>query len=198
MLLVRFAGEHAARQALAKSNSASHEDEKAPQVELFIEANEHGRRRVVAPKTGTAAFAKCDILGWGLFGVAYGLIVGFAAGDGGVLGALDSGLVTGILWGLFGAVAGALYGLWAGRGVSARRLKGLGAFVPPDTSLVGRLGRRLAQPGNDRALGRERVATADPALQPGRPRRRAGGVSTQWLLRGSRSTIHSSRCAQTS
>ena len=76
------------------------------------------------------------MISWGLFGVAWGLIVGFAAGDGGVLGALESGLVTGILWGLFGLVAGALYGLWAGRGVSARRLKGLGPFVPPDTSLA--------------------------------------------------------------
>ena len=36
----------------------------------------------------------------------------------------------------FGLVAGALYGLWAGRAVSARRLKRIGAFVPPDTSLV--------------------------------------------------------------
>jgi uncharacterized membrane protein len=136
MLLVRFAGEHAARQALAKSNSASHNDSNPPQVELFIEANKHGRRRVIDPKTGSAAFSKSDTISWGLFGVAYGLIVGFAAGDSGVLGALSGGLLTGILWGLFGAVAGALYGMWAGRGVSARRLKGLGAFVPPDTSLA--------------------------------------------------------------
>ena len=70
MLMVRFAGEHAARQALAESGSKKHEDQKEPEVELFIEANEHGRRRVVAPKTGTAAFAKSDILGWGVFGVA--------------------------------------------------------------------------------------------------------------------------------
>ena len=133
MLLVRFAGEHAARQALAESGS---KDQKEPQVELFIEANEHGRRRVIAPKTGTAAFAKTDILGWGLFGVAWGLIVGFTAGDDGVLGAIESGAVIGILWGIFGLFAGALYGMWAGRGVSARRLKGLGAFVPPDSSLV--------------------------------------------------------------
>ena len=52
MLLVRFAGEHAARQALAKSGSAKHQDQKAPQVELFIEANEHGRRRVIDPDHG--------------------------------------------------------------------------------------------------------------------------------------------------
>ena len=91
---------------------------------------------MIAPKTGTAAFAKSDILGWGVFGVAWGLIVGFAAGDGGVLGAIESGLLIGVLWGIFGAVAGALYGMWAGRGVSARRLKGLGDFVPPDSSLA--------------------------------------------------------------
>ena len=68
--------------------------------------------------------------------MAWGLIVGFAAGDHGALGAIESGLVIGVLWGIFGAVAGALYGMWAGRGVSARRLKGLGAFVPPDNSLA--------------------------------------------------------------
>ena len=61
--------------------------------------------------------------------------MGFA-GNGGVLSSVESGLVTGILWSLFGVAAGALYGLWAGRGVSARRLKGLGAFVLPDTSLA--------------------------------------------------------------
>jgi hypothetical protein len=33
-------------------------------------------------------------------------------------------------------VAGALYGLWAGRAVSARRLKGVGPLVPPGSSLV--------------------------------------------------------------
>jgi uncharacterized membrane protein len=136
MLLVRFAGQHAARQSLGKSGSAKHQDQEAPLVELFIEANEHGRRRVIAPTTGSADFAKLDAPSWGLFGVAWGLIVGFAGGDGGALGPLENGLVIGILWGLFGMVAGALYGLWAGRGVSARRLKGLGAFVPPDTSMA--------------------------------------------------------------
>jgi hypothetical protein len=135
MLLVRFAGEHAARQALAKSGSAKHQDQKAPQVELVIETNEHGRRRVIDPTTGTAALAKSDTISWGLFGLAWGAIVGFT-GNAGVLSSIKSGLVTGILWALFGVVAGALYGLWAGRGVSARRLKGLGPFVPPGTSAV--------------------------------------------------------------
>jgi len=135
MLLVRFAGEHAARQALANSGSASHQDHKAPQVELVIETNEHGRRRVINPTTGSAAFAKSDTISWGLFGLAWGAIIGFT-GDGGILGSIESGLVTGILWALFGLVAGALYGLWAGRGVSARRLKGLGPLLLPGSSLL--------------------------------------------------------------
>ncbi len=199
MLMVRFAGEHAARQALAESGSKKHEDKKEPQVELFIEANEHGRRRVVAPKTGTAAFAKTDILGWGVFGVAVGLIVGFAGGDGGVLGAIESGLLIGVLWGIFGAVAGALYGMWAGRGVSARRLKGLGAFVPPDSSLALAWAEGSLSPESDRALGRDRLAAADPALQPSRPRRRVGGVkpmidsSPPGQLRAARRGLHSGR-----
>ena len=160
MLLVRFVGEHAARQALAEPDSARHQDHKAPQVELVIEANEHGRRRVIDPTTGSAAVSKSDTISWGLFGLAWGAIVGFA-GDGGVLGSIESGLVTGILWALFGVVAGALYGLWAGRGVSARRLKGLGPFVPPGTSLVvawaeGPLSQetiqRWAAPGSQRLI----------------------------------------------
>jgi hypothetical protein len=36
MLLVRFAGEHAAREALAKSGSAGHQDQDAPQVEFAV------------------------------------------------------------------------------------------------------------------------------------------------------------------
>src|SRR5271166_5118744 len=83
MLLVRFTGEHAARQALGKSGSAKGQDHKAPRVELVIETNDHGRRRVIAPATGSAAMSKSDVIAWGLFGVAWGVIVGFA-GNGGV------------------------------------------------------------------------------------------------------------------
>ena len=61
--------------------------------------------------------------------------MGFA-GNGGVLGSIESGVVTGLLWALFGLGAGALYGLWAGRGVSARRLKALGPFIPPGSSML--------------------------------------------------------------
>ena len=135
MLLVRFTGEHAARQVLGKSGSAKGQDQEAPQVELVIETNEHGRRRVIDPSTGSAAFSKSDTISWGLFGLAWGVIVGFAS-HGGVLSSVKSGLVTGILWAVFGVVAGALYGLWAGRAVSARRLKGVGPLAPPGTSLV--------------------------------------------------------------
>ena len=44
--------------------------------------------------------------------------------------------MTGLAWALFGLVAGALYGLWAGRGVSAARLRGLRPLLTPDTSMV--------------------------------------------------------------
>jgi len=145
MILVRFAGEHAARQALAAAGPAKGSTAKGgtakggppgvPQVELVIEADEHGKRRVIDPTMGPAAVAKSDIVGWGGFGLVYGLIVGFA-GNGGVLGAAERGLVTGIAWGAFGIVAGALFGLWSSRSVSARRLKGIGPLVPPGSSMT--------------------------------------------------------------
>ena len=78
---------------------------------------------------------KEDIIGWGVFGVAVGAITGFV-GNGGILGSIESGVVTGVLWAIFGLFAGALYGLWAGRAVSARRLKGVGPLLPPDSSVI--------------------------------------------------------------
>jgi hypothetical protein len=57
-------------------------------------------------------------------------------GGGGVLSFVDNAVVTGIAWGVFGLVAGALYGLWAGRAVSARRLKGLRGLLVPGSSLL--------------------------------------------------------------
>ena len=44
--------------------------------------------------------------------------------------------MTVIAWAVFGLVAGALYGLWAGRAVSARRLKSLVPFLAPGTSMI--------------------------------------------------------------
>src|SRR5262245_59371705 len=66
MLVIRFAGERAARQAVAESSAATQKDQKAPRVELVIETNEHGRRRVINPITGSATFAKGAAIGWGL------------------------------------------------------------------------------------------------------------------------------------
>jgi uncharacterized membrane protein len=131
MLLFRYPAEHAAKAALAASRKAGD----APQVELVFESPKNGKRRVVSPTTGVAAMAKSDVVSWGLFGVAYGAIVGFA-GNGGVLSWIENGAVVGVAWALFGLVAGALYGLWAGRAVSARRLKGVGPLLPPDSSAI--------------------------------------------------------------
>jgi uncharacterized membrane protein len=135
MIMVRFAGQHAARQALAAAGPAKGSAPDAPQVEVVIEADERGKRRVIDPTRGPAAIARSDIVGWGAFGLVYGIIVGFA-GNGGVLGPAERGLVTAIAWGAFGIFAGALFGLWTSRSVSVRRLKGIGPLVPPGSSVV--------------------------------------------------------------
>lgn len=132
MLLFRYPAEHAAKAALGASNKAGGD---APQVELVFESSRSGKRRVISPATGVAAWAKSDVVSWGLFGVAWGAIVGFA-GSGGILSSIENGVIVGVLWALFGLVAGALYGLWAGRGVSARRLKGVGPLLPRDSSVI--------------------------------------------------------------
>ena len=122
MILVRFAGEHAARQALAAAGRAKGSTAKGstakggppgvPQAELVIEADEHGKRRVIDPTMGPAAVARADLVSWGGFGLVYGLMVRGFAGTRGA-GAAERGLVTGIAWGAFGIVAGALFGLWS-------------------------------------------------------------------------------------
>jgi hypothetical protein len=49
---------------------------------------------------------------------------------------VSDAVVTGIGWAVFGLLAGALYGLRAGRAVSAGRLKSLGPFIAPGTSMI--------------------------------------------------------------
>jgi uncharacterized membrane protein len=134
MLLYRYpdpktAGHVAA--ALAKGAKTNG----TPRVELVIETDRRGRRRVSDPTHGTAAWARSDVISWGAFGVVFGAIVG-ATGGGGILGFLEGGVVTGIAWAIFGLAAGALYGLWAGRSVSARRLHGIGPILAPGTSAL--------------------------------------------------------------
>ena len=177
MLLVRFKGERGAWQALGASGSAKRPDPHEPQVEIVIQANEEGRRRVIDPATGTAAMSKSDIVSWGGFGLVYGAIVGFAGG-GGALGAVDSGLLVGVSWAIFGLVAGALYGLWAGRAISARRLKRIGAFVGPDTSVVvAWAGQAATQDSIERwtAPASDRLVLRFNPIGSGRP---SGGVRT--------------------
>lgn len=127
----RKAAAHVAAQLAERTPGRNH----APQVELVIETDAGGHRHVTDPRSGTAAWARSDVLSWGGFGLVWGAIVG-ALGGGGILGFLEGGLVTGIGWAIFGLVAGALYGLWAGRSISARRLEGIGPILAPDTSAV--------------------------------------------------------------
>ena len=119
----------------------------------------------------------------------WGAIAGFTS-NGGVLSSIKSGLVTGILWAVFGLIAGALYGLWAGRAVSARRLKGLGPLLPPDTSAVlawseGNLTQRaLGRPLLGRKLkGKSRREMAYLGLTGDAPDGKEETVSPPWLIR---------------
>jgi hypothetical protein len=130
MILVRYpdvdtAKETAARLAKGKTNGA------AAQVELMIKVEPNGHPHVTDPKFGPKAWAKSDIVSWGLFGVVVGAIAGAFGG-----GIFKGAVVTGIGWALFGLFAGALYGLWAGRATTARRLRGIGPILAPGTSML--------------------------------------------------------------
>jgi len=135
MLLYRYSDPKAAAQVAAEVAKAKSGQDGTPQVELIIETDQNGRRRVTDPTQGTAAWARSDVISWGAFGLVWGAIVG-ALGGGGILGFLEGGVVTGLGWAVFGLVAGALYGLWAGRSISARRLKGVGPLLARGTSAL--------------------------------------------------------------
>ena len=177
MVTVRFADEHGAGRQ-AKSGSAGHQDPSAPQVELVIETNDHGRRRVIDPTAGSAAFSVPDAISWGAFGLVWGAIVGFTS-NAGVLGSLERGVVTGILWThLRSGRRRALRAVGGTRGVSAAAE---GARPTPAARQLPAacLGGRAGQPAGDRAVGRARVPAPDPALQPRGARRPAGGMRTR-------------------
>lgn len=135
MILCRYPELKAATQVAKNLPRAKTSARGAPRVELVIETEHDGRRRVTDPTHGTAAMARSDVKSWGGFGLVFGAIVGLAGG-GGILGFLKDGLVTGVGWAVFGLVAGALYGMWAGRSISARRLRGIGPLLPPGTSAL--------------------------------------------------------------
>jgi len=130
MIVLRYpdvdtARQTAARIAKTKSGGAN------PQIELIIKVDPNGHRHVTDPKFGPKAWAKSDIVSWGLFGVVVGAIAGAFGG-----GIFKGAVVTGIGWAVFGLFAGALYGLWAGRATTARRLKGIGPILAPGTSML--------------------------------------------------------------
>jgi hypothetical protein len=135
MLLLRYRGDKTARRELASHRPAHGKDGQAVQTELIFETPGRGRLKVSDPKQGAWAFAKSDLISWGLFGVIYGLIVGLVSNHG-AFSAMTDTAADGIVCALFGLAAGALYGLWAGRAVSARRLRSVRPLLPPGTSTV--------------------------------------------------------------
>ena len=135
MLLVRYRGEKTARRELARHRPADGKHGHGVQTELIFEAPGQGRLKVSDPKQGAWALAKSDLISWGLFGVIYGLIVGLVSNHG-AFSAIADTAAAGVLCAVFGLAAGALYGLWAGRAVSARRLRSVRPLLPPETSTV--------------------------------------------------------------
>jgi uncharacterized membrane protein len=134
LILVRYAGPDTAKHVAASTAKGKAADGDAVQVELVISVDKNGRRHVADPQQGERAWAVSDVVSWGLFGVVVGAIAGAISGAHG--GAVADAVRTGVGWAIFGLVAGALYGLWAGRAVSARRLKGLQGLLRPGTSLL--------------------------------------------------------------
>ena len=134
MIMLRYATESAAKQTASKM--AQHAKGAVPSfaVELVVERHPDGELRVVDPKYGTWAWAKSDLVSWGLLGVGVGLLSGLVSG--GLFGAVHSGIATGLIWAAFGLFAGALYGLWAGRAVTGRQLQSAARLLKPGTSLV--------------------------------------------------------------
>jgi hypothetical protein len=137
MIMLRYPSTGTAKQVASKAAPTSKKAAAASpvQVELVIWADSGGRRHVADPSQGVEAWAKSDLVSWGLFGVVVGALAG-AFGGGGVHSFVSDAVVTGIGWAVFGLVAGALYGLWAGRAVSARRLKGLSGLLVPGSSIL--------------------------------------------------------------
>jgi len=136
MIMFRYPSADTAKQIAAKAAPTSKKAAAASpvQVELVIWADSGGRRHVADPSQGVKAWAKSDLISWGLFGVVVGALAG--AFGGGVHSFVSDAVLTGIGWAVFGLVAGALYGLWAGRAVSARRLKGLTGLLVPGSSIL--------------------------------------------------------------
>ena len=137
MIMIRYPGTATAKQVASRITPKSKKAVAASpvQVELVIWADPGGRRHVADPSQGAAAWAKSDLVSWGLFGVVVGALAG-AFGGGGVHSFVSDAVLTGVGWAVFGLVAGALYGLWAGRAVSARRLKGLSGLLVPGSSIL--------------------------------------------------------------
>jgi uncharacterized membrane protein len=134
MVLVRYGDVAAAKEAVGRI-AANTKENALLGVELVIEVDRTGRRRVIDPKLGAGAVARYNLRSWTVLGLVCGGLAGLTGGHG-FVAFLEGGLVTGIAWGLFGAAAGALYGLWVGRAISARRLGGIVPLLPKNTSLL--------------------------------------------------------------
>jgi hypothetical protein len=97
MLLVRLPGQHTVREALPKlAATAKTPDPSLPQVEVVLESDARGGLHVHSPNFGVGFSARSSLVSWGLLGLIFGEIGGLT-GDGGILGFLGGGLITGVI-----------------------------------------------------------------------------------------------------
>jgi hypothetical protein len=68
-----------------------------------IETDRNEQRHITEPGGGIAAWARGDVVSWGLFGVLFGAMAGATAGR--FHGAVAQEVAMGIAWALFGALA---------------------------------------------------------------------------------------------
>ena len=136
MVMLRYPNPGTAKQVAAEMAPKTKKTIPPAQVDTVLRADRDGRRHVADPTWGVASMVRQDLVGWAAFGVVFGALAGAVDGGGGLGGALKGALVTGVAWGIFGIFAGALFGLWAGRAVSARKIKSVGPLQAPGTSLV--------------------------------------------------------------
>ena len=135
MVLLRFKGRDTAQGMWEKVTGGKTDKNASIQTNVIVAVDADRKLHVDNPTQGIRATARGDIVGWGLFGVVCGFLSGWAGG-GSFIGDIEQGAATGVVWGIFGLGAGALFGMWAGRSVSARRLRGLATLLPSDSSLL--------------------------------------------------------------
>ena len=167
MILLRYPDPRTAEQVASRAAPAAKNTGAPVQVELVIQADRDGRRHVADPSQGVKAWAKSDLISWGLFGVAVGALAG-AFGGGGVHDLVDKRGRDRHRLG--GVRPGGRCAVRPVGGPSRLRPSAQGPARPARPGLLdaGCLGRRARAPGHHGHPHWAGVTAAHPAFHPGR------------------------------